>query len=224
MNLIKRAMHQSFVLMIRGYERLFLDKHVWGRENIPPGSKIVAVNHITSHDGFHVLSVFSEPLHYLIGPGFNSPLAARLLYAFEHINVMPVHRKTAVEKAAMYLKNGESICIAPEGDIQEPFQLGRFYPGVARIYCEYPVPIIPVALVAPRNGLREYPRRSTIVDGRAYRMVLLKRGPYCVNIGEPWMPECPPISDADPILVITQGLKERIEALVQDVRQNKFWL
>lgn len=210
--------------MIRGYERLFLDKHVWGRENIPPGSKIIAINHITSYDGFHIPSVFSEPLHTLIGPGFHSPLSARLLYAFEHINVLQAHRKTAVEKATMYLKKGESVFIAPEGDIQEPFQLGRFYPGVAKIYCQYPVPIIPVAIVAPRSSLREYPRRSTIVEGRVYRLVLLKRGPYCVNIGEPWMPECPPNSDADPISVITQGLKERIEALVQDVRQNKFWL
>lgn len=223
MNLIKRAIHRAFVLSIRACERLFLDKHVWGRENIPLGSKIVVVNHISSHDAFRIISLISEPLHCVIGPGFQSPLTAKLLHAFEHINVMSENGKEIAVEAAKYLAKGEPVCIAPEGDIQEPFRLGRFFPGVARIYRQYPAPIIPVALVAPRRSLREYPKRNTIIDGRVYRMVLVKRGPYCINVGEPWMPECTGKSDAKALLYITRGLEERIAALVDEVRRHKFW-
>ena len=224
MNLIKRAMHRAFALSIRAWERLFLDRHVWGRENIPAGAKIVVVNHISSHDAFRIISVFPEPLHCVIGPGFHSPLIARLLHALEHINVMSERGKEVPVEAAKYLARGESVCIAPEGDIHEPFHLGRFFPGVARIYRQHPAPILPVALVAPRHSLREYPRRNTIIDGRVYRMVLVKRGPYCINFGEPWMPDCTGKSDAKALLYITRGLEERMATLVDDVRQHRFWL
>ncbi len=224
MNRVKRAFYRSFVRSIRLYERVFLDFHVWGRENIPPGPKIYAANHITSHDPLHVMPVFTEPVHFIVGPGFQSSLLARLLDSFEQINALAQDGEGIVNKAVGYLANGESVGIAPEADIQEPFRLGRFYPGVARIYRKYPVPIIPVGLVAPKRCMREYPKRSTVIGEQVYRFVVVKRGTYCVNLGEPWMPECPAGSAAKQVLYITRGLRERIQALVEDVRQNKFWL
>lgn len=223
MNLAKRAFYYSVVQSIRLYEKLFLDFHVWGRENIPPGAKIIVGNHITSHDPFYAMPFFKEPMHYVIGPGYHSSLVARLLDFFEQINALDVGSDGVVRQAVTYLSRGEPVCIAPEGNIQEPFQLGRFYPGVARIYRTHPVPLVPTAVVAPKRYMREYPKRKTVIGDKVFRFVVIKRGTYCLNFGEPWMPNCPKGSDARKTLYITAGLKERIEALVEDVRQHRFW-
>ena len=37
MNLVKRALHDTFVYSVKAYQRLCLDLRVWGREKIPPG-------------------------------------------------------------------------------------------------------------------------------------------------------------------------------------------
>ncbi len=55
-------------------------------------------------------------------------------------------------------------------------------------------------------------------------MVLVAHGTYCINVGEPWMPECPDGSDARQTMYITRALKERVRLLIEDVRMNKFWL
>jgi len=224
MNLIKRAMLGTFVLSIRAAERMFrLDKRVWGREHLSRGAKIIAANHITSHDPFHVMPLFREPTHFIIGPGYRSPLVARMLDFFEQINALEGDSDSVVADAAKYLARGEPVCIAPEGDIQEPFRLGRFYPGVARIYRKYPAPIIPMGLVAPKQCLRADPKRSDFINGHEYRFVTAHRGPFCINLGEPWMPDCTGKSDSKALLYIMRGLEERVAALVEEVRQDKFW-
>ena len=224
MNSVKRAFYRSFVLLIKAYQRVFLDFHVWGRENIPPGPKLYVGNHITSHDPFYVMPIFTEPVHFIIGPGYESPLVARFLDAFEQINALSEHGATTVAQAVALLKKGESVCIAPEANIQEPLQLGRFFPGVGQIYRDCPVPIIPFALLAPKRCMREYPKRTTVIGKQVFRFVVVKRGVYCVSVGEPWMPDCPAGSPAKQVLYVTRGVKERIQALVEDVRRNKFWL
>lgn len=223
MNLVKRIMYHSMIGSFKVYRRLFLDLHVWGREHIPPGAKIYVSNHITSTDPYWVLPVFTEPVHVIIGPGYQSRLTSWLLDHFEQINAMPEHRTTVVDNAVKYLERGEPVYSAPEGDLQETFRLGHFYPGVARIYRRFQAPIIPIALHAPRVNMKEFSQKI-VVDGREYRTLMLFRGPYCINIGEPFTPQ---VGDGDPRIEeerIMAELKERIRLLVEDVRVNKFWM
>src|SRR3990172_1978533 len=121
MNGFKRAILYSCRYPIMVYRRLFLDLHVWGRENIPEGPKIYVTNHVTSTDPFWVLPEFTEPVHIVIGPGYNLPWVAKVLDAFEQINCMPAHRNTVVKKAVTYLQRGEAVYTAPEGDLQDLF-------------------------------------------------------------------------------------------------------
>lgn len=224
MNQTKRLLYNAFIASIRLYQRLFLDLRVWGRKHIPPGPKIYLQNHITSTDLYWVLPILPEPVHVIIGPGYQSKVVARVLDYFEQINATPRHRKTVVDDAVKYLKRGESIYTAPEGDVQETFRLGRFYPGVAKIYRKIQVPIIPIALLAPRRAMKEFPRLKMIVEGHVYRCVMVLRGPFCVHIGEPFLPE---LRDGDRNADnerIMAELKQRMRALIEDVRVNKFWL
>ena len=223
MDLLKRTLYLSMVYATKIYQKLFMDFRVWGREHIPPGPKIYVTNHITSTDPHWVLPIFTEPVHIIIGPGYQSKVLAPIFDFFEQINAMPAHRKTVVDAAVRYLQKGESIYTAPEGDLNEPFQLGRFYPGVARIYRRTHAPILPIALVAPRRAMREWPM-TMVVDGRVYRTVVVLRGPYCVNVGEPFCPDTTEDGGSDEDERVVEELRERIRVLVEDVRTNKFWL
>ena len=222
MNGFKRTVYRSLVFSIKVYERLFMNLRVWGRENIPKGPKIYVTNHITSHDSIWVLPVFTEPVHIVIGPAYESPFLARVLDAFEQINAVPAHRKSVVANAVKYLEKGEAVYLAPEGDMQETFQLGRFYPGVARIYRQARAPIIPIGMVAPKSDMVELPFK-TVVDGRVYRTVTVLRGTFCINVGEPLAPPIPEGTPQEQDEYILHVLRHRIESLVEDVRVNKFW-
>lgn len=219
----KRWAWSSIRIAIGVYQRVFMRLHVWGRENIPAGPKIFVTNHISTHDSFWVMPLFGTPLHIVIGPGYQKRAVAPILDWLEQINALPEHRGSVVSKAVGYLEKGESVYIAPEGDAQELFQLGRFYPGVARIYRGARVPIVPVALAAPKRAMWRAPIRE-VVDGRVYETKTVLRGPFCINVGEAMMPELPPGSDREQEAAVLDALHGRMNALLEDIRVNKFWL
>lgn len=222
MNLLQRTIYKSLVLGLKAYRWWFLDCRVWGNENIPPGPKIFVANHITSHE-ILLTTFFPEPVHVVVGPACKSRIVAGLCHYLEQINAMPAHRKTVIPEAVKYLQRGDSVFLNPEGDFCELFQMGRFYPGVARMYRLTHAPIVPIAVLAPKSSLRAL--RSTIeVDGHIYRTVVVRRGPYCVRFGKPFFPECPDGSNDQQESAILEQIKSRIEGLVEDTRVNTFWL
>lgn len=222
MNLAQTTIYKSFVFGLKVYRWLFLDWRVWGRENIPDGPKIFAANHITSHE-LLLTTFFPEPVHVIVGPGCKYRIVARLCKYLEQINAMPAHRKTVVPEAVKYLQRGESVFLNPEGDFQEPFQMGPFYPGVARMYRQTRAPIVPIAVLAPKSSMRKLPTTIT-VDDHVYRTVLVRRGPYCVHFGKPFFPECPDGTPDEQDAAILEQIRSRIEALVEETRVNTFWL
>lgn len=224
MNLFPRILYGMYRNSVKLYQRLFIETHVWGRDRIPPGPKIFVGNHISSHDGFWFTPTVTEPVHYVIGPGYDSWIGAKFLNAFESINALSPDAHTVVEQSVKYLNKGEAVAIAPEGDLNETFSLGRFMPGVARIYLASRVPIVPFALLAPRRCLSENPKKRQVINGHVYRMVNVRRGPYCVSFGKPWSPTYDGLSETKQIVRITRELRDRIESLVEDMRINKFWL
>ncbi len=225
MNRRKRLLYNTFVTSVRLYQRLFLNLRVWGLEHIPPGPKIYVQNHITSTDPYWVLPLLPEPVHVIVGPGYHLKSLSYLLDYLEQINAAPRKRKAVVDKAVQYLERGESVYTAPEGDVQETFHLGRFYPGVARIYRRIHVPIVPIALLAPRSAIKARPMFDMEVDGHVYRGITVMRGPFCVNIGKPFTPEIRETADeTEENLRMMAELKQRMAGLIEDVRVNKFWL
>lgn len=219
-----RFLQRTAALAFKAYQRLFLDLHVWGRENIPKGPKIYVMNHISCDDGTWILAVLNEPIHFVIGPAYAYRLLAAGFRLSEQINCMPEHRDQVVTEAARYLEKGEPVLIAPQGDMCDAFDLGRFYPGAAKIYRASGAPIVPIALLAPKHNMTPHPGITTVVDGRVYRMLNVHRGTYCVSVGEAFHPECPDGSDEEKNEHIMADIKARIAGLIDDVRHNKFWL
>jgi len=221
-NLLQRTIYKSLLLGLRVYRGLTLDWRVWGLENLPDGAKIFAANHITSHELLLMTSI-PEPVHVVVGPACKYRIVAWLCKKLEQINAMPAHRKNVVPEAVEYLKRGESVFLNPEGDFHEPFAMGPFYPGVARMYRLSGAPIIPIAVLAPKSTLRKLPTTIT-VDDYVYRTVVVRKGPYCVHFGKPFYPECPDGTPDEQDAAILEQIRNRIEELVEETRVNTFWL
>ncbi len=225
MHWIKRAVYGSVMGAIKVYQRLFLDLRVWGREHIPAGPKIYVGNHISAFDGPWVFPILPEPVCVVVGPPYKSKTFGWFWDAMDQINAMPEHRKTVVDEGVKRLEAGRSVFILPEGDFFPQFEGGRFYPGFARMYLRARVPIVPIAMVAPNRGMRAIPWINIVVEERVYRTVIVFRGPFLVNIGEPMMPDCPDhLSEKEQAEEVVRQVRDRIAALVDDVRVTKFWL
>ena len=221
MNQAARIAFRTTACALRLYQRVFMDFHLYGRALIPPGPKIYVCNHITTTDPYWMLPAVAEPVHIVVGPAYHSKAAAWVLDRLGQINATPEHRSTAVAHAVDLLRRGESVLVAPEGDIQPTFQLGRFYPGAARMYRQTEVPIIPMALHAPRPNMWRCRWLDMQVEGRTYRGLLAMQGLYCINIGEPMFP---PVSDTggpDEDAAIMDAIKSRIRSLIDDICTNK---
>jgi 1-acyl-sn-glycerol-3-phosphate acyltransferase len=223
-NRIQRGMYRAFVGGLRVIRRLACRPRVWGREHIPPGAKIYVTNHISSTDPWYVLPAFTEPVHAIVGPGYEPRLLAWVLDRFEQINAMPAHRGAVIEKALEYLKRDEPIWITPEGDIQPDGVLSSFFHGVAKIYRRCRVPIVPIAMVAPRRAMRYWPIFDTHIDGHVYKGVFLVGDYFCINIGHPITPEIrEDVAESGDNQRIVGEVRSAVQALIDEVQAKGLW-
>lgn len=222
MNLIQRAVYNTLILGLRLYRKLTVEVRVWGRERIPQGAKLYVSNHISSQEIF-LTTLFPEPVHVIVGPACKYRIVAWLCKHLEQINAMPAHRQTVVPEGIMYLERGGALFLNPEGDFCPTFEMGRFYPGVARMYRATRAPVVPIAVLTPRSSL--HLKKSVIeVEGRVYKTLVIKGGPYCVHFGEPFCPEVPAGTDVEQDEAVLDQIKRRIEELVEETRTKTFWL
>lgn len=219
MRLLPLLIFRSITLAAAAYQRLFMDVRILGRERIPPGPKIFVVNHVSSTDVYWILPVFHEPVHLILGPSFQFYPLRRMLDEMEMISALPGDTRTLIESSEKYLRRGESLAIAPEGDIQKPFTVGDLQPGVAAIYRRTPVPIVPMALAAPPGHLRELPLTHEI-GGHVYRTVVAWRGRFWIRIGEPFHPEIRGTTRKEQNDFILESIRARLQTLLHEIRAH----
>jgi acyl-[acyl-carrier-protein]-phospholipid O-acyltransferase/long-chain-fatty-acid--[acyl-carrier-protein] ligase len=124
--------------------------HVYGRENLPEqGGAILVPNHISWLDGLLLLTTSSRQVRMLIDrtllTNWWSSGLARIMGAIP-IGPAPKAARNAIETAREALRNGELVCIFPEGGITRSGQLQPFKSGVLEIHKGTDVPLIPVYL------------------------------------------------------------------------------
>jgi acyl-[acyl-carrier-protein]-phospholipid O-acyltransferase/long-chain-fatty-acid--[acyl-carrier-protein] ligase len=122
--------------------------HVYGRENIPEqGGAILVPNHISWLDGLLMFATSSRQIRMLIDAELIDTWRAHgfaSLMGGIPIKPSPKSTKRAIEMSREALKEGELVCIFPEGGISRSGQLQRFKPGVLEIQRDTGAPIIPV--------------------------------------------------------------------------------
>ena len=93
----------------------------------------------------------------LFGPAINAWVQQRigsLNFVFRTAGAVPIAARhedegiyeRAFQRIADYLRDGELVCIFPEGKLTADGEMNEFRAGIERIIEETPVPVIPMAL------------------------------------------------------------------------------
>ena len=135
-----------------------LRHEVTGRENIPDGPVMFAAKHQSAWDTLAFAVALYHPAYVLKRELVWIPIWGWLL---NHSGVIAVDRgagakalRAMVRRARRYLD--QPIVIFPEGTRTAPGASKPYLPGVAALYRELAVPVVPVAL----NSGHFWPRRS----------------------------------------------------------------
>jgi len=148
---IARPLLQAyFTLLNRTYD-------VKGIASLPPGPKIIAMNHTPGADPLYLPFILEETPHFLLQDGlFAIPIIGWML---KETGQIPVQRgteraKSAIEQACTLLREGKTLAIFPEGKDVPSGQRIPAKTGVVRMAIETGAPIIPLGLYAPPQYLK----------------------------------------------------------------------
>jgi acyl-[acyl-carrier-protein]-phospholipid O-acyltransferase/long-chain-fatty-acid--[acyl-carrier-protein] ligase len=122
-----------------------------GRENIPRrGPALLAANHVTYADGFLIGYGIDRPVRFLVWtPFFRIP---GINWALRILKAIPVgfggrsETVEAIRRSRDELKDGQIVCIFPEGSMTRTGELHPFKRGMEKIVEGLEVPIIPIRL------------------------------------------------------------------------------
>ncbi|MCJ7994276.1 1-acyl-sn-glycerol-3-phosphate acyltransferase [Rhizobium cremeum] len=179
-----------------------------GLENIPKGGYILAPKHQSFWDTFALLPWLDDPVYILKRELMWIPLFG--WYAKKQ-RMIPVDRgargkvmAAVMERAKQEMRNGRQLIIYPEGTRRPPGAEPLYKYGIARIYRDLQVPVVPVAMHPgifwPRRKFMRYP------------------GHFKVRILPPIEPGLDP--DAFFETLIAQLEKASDELLLETVRDN----
>jgi 1-acyl-sn-glycerol-3-phosphate acyltransferase len=139
-----------------------ISHEVRGRENLPATPCVVAAKHQSAWDTFAFLTFLDDAAYVIKKELIRIPVYGWLL---SKAAMVPVDRtagakalRTMVRTARTRLAEGRSVVIFPEGTRTAPGEHRRYHPGVAALYAQLAVPVVPVAL---NSGLF-WPRRAFI--------------------------------------------------------------
>ena len=124
-----------------------------GLENIPDeGPALLVCNHVGYVDALVISAACRRPIRFIMEAGiFKIPLLSAVFRGMKAIPVAsakedPETYRRAFEIVAAELRDGNLVCIFPEGQLTADGEVGEFRPGVMRILKETPVPVVPLAL------------------------------------------------------------------------------
>ncbi|WP_118180593.1 MFS transporter [Paraburkholderia phosphatilytica] len=176
-------------------------------ERIPEeGAAVLVCNHVSFVDAIVVMAESPRPLRFVMDHRiFRTPFVGWLFRHAKAIPIAPAHEdaallKQAYDRCADALRDGEIVCIFPEGKITRTGDMNPFRHGVTEILQRTPVPVVPAALrglwgsVFSRHTDARFPR--PLRRGVTSRLTLA--------VGEPLAP-----ADVTP---------ERLQAIVQELR------
>jgi len=170
--------------VVISYTGTMLKMDVHKHEPLPPGAKIIAVNHPSTTDPFFIASMLRKQSFILIKDLlFQVPLLGAYLRRAGHIPVEAGKGQEAIDRAVELLRQGKTVVIFPEGVIS-PLEGGfhKARTGVARIALASGAPVIPVGIHLDRKRIRSI--RST-VRGQVDTGHWYLRGPYNITTGKP---------------------------------------
>jgi len=127
-----------------------LDYEVRGRENLPPGPAILAMKHQSAWDTMAIFALFDDPAVVLKRELWWIPVFGWFLRRHGTIAIDRHGKAAALKKlvadAEKAKADGRPIVIFPEGTRGAVGTMLPYQPGVAALYKQLDVPMVPIAL------------------------------------------------------------------------------
>lgn len=208
---VERSLYYLGKYSVRSVLKLAFRKHIESAGSLPPGPKILAINHPTTSDPFIISSLLSGQTKVLIHENlFKIPVFGAYLKLSGHIPVSPGDGNKAYRQAIAALRKGKNIAVFIEGGLS-PARGGFLEPrtGVVRFALETGAPVIPVGVAVREEDLY---RMGTCIDGHRAEAVWLKPGPYAITIGEPCL-LAGNVHDRTLVVTETKRIMDQIVAL-----------
>jgi 1-acyl-sn-glycerol-3-phosphate acyltransferase len=123
---------------------------VIGRENVPPGACIIAAKHQSAWETFKLHLLFGDPAIVLKEELLNIPIWG---WYVRRAGMIPIDRRghalalaRMMEAAHKAIDEGRKIVIFPQGTRVAPGEQRTYKSGIAALYQELNVPVVPMAL------------------------------------------------------------------------------
>lgn len=140
-------------LVVSAWVRLSYRFGAQGLEHLPAhGPAVLVCNHVSFIDGLLVGVAARRKVRFVMDHRiFRNRVLHWFFRSVGAIPIAPKHedlavRERAFERIAASLRDGELLCLFPEGMITHTGRMNDFRPGVERILAATPVPVIPMAL------------------------------------------------------------------------------
>ena len=122
---------------------------------LPPGPKIIALNHANVTDACVLPSIFTGELCLLAQASlFDVPLAGGLLSRAGQLPVVRGQPVPLLQAATRRLNQGYSIVVCPEGRLNHGGPLHRAGLGTVRLALQSGYPIVPVGFFVAERHLK----------------------------------------------------------------------
>ena len=196
--------------ILRALFRLYGGLRVDGLENLPRnGAAIIAPNHLSWADPPALRAIIRRPCFFMANHDlFDIPVIGRLLPMY---GTFPFNRdkhpdREALRVADKHLREGDLLCIFPEGGTTVTGTLVPFEGGVALLALRSHVPVVPVAITGSDRML---PREPPLIPRYA-------RGGMTVTFGRPIHPDevDPGLPKRERVTALTRRLQDAVAAML----------
>jgi 1-acyl-sn-glycerol-3-phosphate acyltransferase len=149
------------------------------------GAALLVCNHVSFVDALAISAACRRPMRFIMDNAiFNAPIIKVLAKGMKAIPIAsaksdPEVFEQAFAAAAAALRDGELVCIFPEGRLTPDGEIHDFRPGLTRILAETPVPVIPMALAGLWGSMfsREGKKLWQRLPKKLWHRVIVNVGP-----------------------------------------------
>jgi hypothetical protein len=173
------------------------------------GAALLVCNHVSFVDALVISAACRRPIRFIMDEAiFRAPIIRTLASGMKAIPIASAKDdatilERAFELIAAELRDGELVCIFPEGRLTRDGEIAAFRAGLTRIVTETPVPVIPMAIEGLWGSM--FSRRTPKIWQRLPRKLWHR---VVVNVGDPVPPEN----------AVPEALRERVCALYEASR------
>lgn len=170
------------------------------------GGVLLVCNHVSYVDALVIAGSCRRPVRFVMDHRiFEIPIINFIFRTAGAVAIAPRKEdpetyEAAFTKIAAYLRNGEVVCIFPEGMLTRDGEMNDFRPGVERILEETPVPVVPMAL----SGL--WGSMFSFIGGRAFDKLPQRfRANVRLSVGAPITPTAATAAHLGETVAILRG-------------------